>query len=63
MPYFNAADGKYPYRPRKQADPMFRLVREAAERAAGSAAPAGSGRLALVPDLDRADEPAELEAG
>jgi hypothetical protein len=55
MPYFTAADGNYPYRPRKEADPMFRLVRESAERTALSVVPAGSSKQApepLVRDRD-----------
>ena len=60
MPFFTAADGDYPHRPRKQPDPMFRLVRESAERAALSVVPAVPSQSATVPDQDC---PAELEAG
>jgi hypothetical protein len=55
MPYFTAADGNYPYRPLKQADPVFRRVRETAERTAAEQA---------MPDASRAAaETQELEAG
>jgi hypothetical protein len=52
MPYFNANDGDYPYRPRKQADPMFRAVREDAERRAAQ----------LLDERDAAPAAADIEA-
>jgi hypothetical protein len=63
MPYFTGANGDYPYRPRKQADPVFRQVRESAERAAASVAPAGPSELTQAPLAESDAQLPDLEAG